>query len=279
MNSNSLYFNIYYCNGGQTDVYAPASGRISKTGRHHKLILITGGNGKIMIGDKKYKITKGTLVYYPPVLQEDIKVSIEEPVTYLSVLFDYVSVALEDGKYSVADAAAASALQLVQNLTDFYPAEIIFEKMVRTWKAKLPGYEFISKTLLQEFLIAIFQNRNRQSPNYAASLKTEKVIQYMREHIDCRINLKELAELVQISTFRLSKIFKEITGYSVIDYFNKIKIDQAKALLLEGDRKIKGVAQLLGFSDEFYFSRLFKRIEGRSPRAYLEGVQEGKSIL
>ena len=66
---------------------------------------------------------------------------------------------------------------------------------------------------------------------------------------------------------------KETTGYSVIEFFNKIKVDRAKELIIEGDKKIKEVAQVLGFTDEFYFSRIFKKIEGTSPsKFYIKNV-------
>ncbi|MNI36476.1 HTH-type transcriptional activator Btr [compost metagenome] len=80
--------------------------------------------------------------------------------------------------------------------------------------------------------------------------------------------MTELAELVQLSYTYLSRAFKEITGYSVIEFFNKLKMDKAKALLLEDGMKIKDVAQTLGYSDEFYFSRLFKKMEGVSPSEF-----------
>ncbi|AHF11362.1 MULTISPECIES: hypothetical protein [Dehalobacter] len=84
---------------------------------------------------------------------------------------------LNDGKHEITEAVETLPLQPVQNLTDFYAVEELFEKLVHTWNAKLPGYEFISKTLLQELLIAIMQNIKRQNPNYAASLRVEKGIQ------------------------------------------------------------------------------------------------------
>ena len=72
----------------------------------------------------------------------------------------------------------------------------------------------------------------------------------------------------KLSPTYLSRTFKETTGYSVIEFFNKIKIDKAKELIIEGNKKIKEVAQTLGFTDEFYFSRIFKRIEGISPSEF-----------
>jgi YesN/AraC family two-component response regulator len=122
--------------------------------------------------------------------------------------------------------------------------------------------------LFQQLIIAISQNRKKQNQNYATSLKVEKIIQYMHQNINNKVTLTELSEMVHLSPFYLSKSFKETTGYSVIEYFNKIKIDKAKELMIEGNKKVKEVAQALGFTDEFYFSRMFKRIEGISPSEY-----------
>lgn len=275
MNTNNLFFNILYCNGNRPDAHITHARKISKTVKHHKLIFITEGKAKIVVGEKKYSIKKGTLIYLSPASPIDIEINVKEAIAFLSVLFDYTNVVLCDGKYGITDPVRVLPLQPIQDLMDFYPVESVFEKLILTWNAKLPGYEFISRTLLQELFITIFQNRNNQSSNYAASLKVEKIIQYMREHVDHKINLAELAAIVQISTFHLSKIFKEKTGYSVIEYFNKIKIDQAKVLLIEGDKKVKEIANALGFSDEFYFSRIFKKTEGISPSEYHNKIVHG----
>jgi YesN/AraC family two-component response regulator len=87
----------------------------------------------------------------------------------------------------------------------------------------------------------------------------------MHENITKKLTLSQLSDMVGLSPTYLSRAFKERTGYSLIHFFNKLKIDKAKELIIDGDRKIKEVAKELGFGDEFYFSRLFKKIEGVSP--------------
>ncbi|MCB2362081.1 helix-turn-helix domain-containing protein [Clostridium estertheticum] len=61
--------------------------------------------------------------------------------------------------------------------------------------------------------------------------------------------MEHLSKLVQLSSTYLTRIFKETTGYSVIKFFNKIKVDKAKELIIEGDKKVKEVAEILGFTD------------------------------
>ncbi|MBV7274380.1 helix-turn-helix transcriptional regulator [Clostridium sp. PL3] len=90
----------------------------------------------------------------------------------------------------------------------------------------------------------------------------------MNQNIDKKITVTELSELVKLSPTYLSEAFKDVTGYSIIKFFNKIKIDRAKELIIEGDKKIKEVAGLMGYNDEFYFSRMFKNIEGISPSEF-----------
>ncbi|WP_050769791.1 helix-turn-helix transcriptional regulator [Paenibacillus sp. oral taxon 786] len=87
--------------------------------------------------------------------------------------------------------------------------------------------------------------------------------------------MAELSDLVHLSTYYLSRAFKQTTGFTVIEYFNKLKIDKAKELILESDKKIKEIALELGFADEFYFSRIFKRTEGMSPSEYYSKIVHG----
>lgn len=90
----------------------------------------------------------------------------------------------------------------------------------------------------------------------------------MHQKIDQKITLGELAQFVHTSPAYLSRIFKRMTGYTVIAFFNQIKINKAKEMLIEEDKKIKEIALDLGFVDEFYFSRVFKQLEGVSPTEY-----------
>ncbi|MNO45145.1 HTH-type transcriptional activator Btr [compost metagenome] len=175
---------------------------------------------------------------------------------------------LDEGEWFVRAEAENLPLQAAQELRDYYQVEEQFLKVVDSWNAKLPGYEYVSKTAFQQLLIAIYHNTRRQNQNYATSLKVEKLIQYMRENIHRKITLTELSGQAQLSSTYLSRAFKEITGTSIIEFFNQLKMEAAKEMLLEGELKIKEVAGALGFADEFYFSRVFKKTEGISPSQF-----------
>ncbi len=269
MNSHNLFFYIHYCKNSKLNENRKYSCKINRTIQHHELVFVTGGKGSMTIDKKRYQVKEGMLFYIRPDAPYSIEMSdIEELPSFLTVHFGYACVSINENKWDIKHATEMLSLHPGQELKNYYHIEDIFKKLVDTWYAKQPGYEFITKTLLQQLLIAIYQNTRKQDPNYATSLKVEKVIQYMHQNINNRVTLTELSEMIHLSPFYLSRSFKDATGYSVIEYFNKIKIDKAKELIIEGDRNVKDVAQELGFTDEFYFSRIFKKIEGVSPSEF-----------
>lgn len=268
MNINHLFFHIHYCNCRKFNEHKRYSRKITRTIQHHELIFFTGGKGSIIIAKKRYQVKEGMLFYICPDVLHSIELDPEEPVCFQSVHFSYARVSFNENKWEIKNEEKALPLHAAQELRDYYQAEDIFKKLVDRWDAKQPGYEFVAKTLLQQLLIAIFQNLKKQNRNDSASLKVGKIIKYMHENINRKVTLAELSEMVQLSSPYLSRTFKDTTGYSVIGFFNKIEIDKAKELIIEGNKKVKEIAQELGFADEFYFSRIFKRIEGISPSEY-----------
>lgn len=268
MNISNLFFHIHYCNMRQFNDSRKYPSKITRTLQHHELILVTGGKGNVVVKNKSYRIKEGMMFYICPDVLHCIDTDNDDPICFMSVHFSYINVAFSDNKWNIRNETEMLPLDSVQELKDYYHISNVFKKLVDSWNIKLPGYELITKALLQQLIFEIFQSIKKQNQNYSISLKIEKIIKYMHENINNRLTLTELSEMVQLSPTYLSRTFKATTGYSVIGFFNKMKIDKAKELIIEGDKKIKEVAQELRFTDEFYFSRIFKRIEGISPSEF-----------
>lgn len=272
---NNLYFHIHYCNGKKMIDPSNFTSKFARTLPHHELIFICSGSGSFVFGEKRYPIKKGMLLFITPDVPYSIEIDVKGPVGYFTVHFSYAKVSFNDGKWAVQGGLQDYTRHPAQELKDAYLVEEQFQKLVDCWNDKLPDYEFRAKTLLQQLLLTISENLNKQSQNFAASLKVEKIIEYMHQHLNVKVTLPELSNLVQMTPFYLSRTFKETTGYTVIEYFNKLKIDKAKELLIEGNKKIKEVAQELGFVDEFYFSRTFKKVEGMNPSEFCSKIVHG----
>ncbi|MDQ8201426.1 helix-turn-helix domain-containing protein [Pelagicoccus sp. SDUM812003] len=96
----------------------------------------------------------------------------------------------------------------------------------------------------------------------------DKTIEFMHRNVSEKFSLSELAKLAHLSPNHFGALFLKRFQSTPIDYFNRLKIQRACELLTTTQLSVAEVGEALGFSDPFYFSRLFKKVMGKSPRAY-----------
>lgn len=95
-----------------------------------------------------------------------------------------------------------------------------------------------------------------------------KVIEDLTGSLNTVHEPAELAARHHISVSTLRRIIHEYTGFPLNEYIHQLKIGEAKNILLNTDLSVKEIGEALGYKDTFYFSRVFKRITGISPRSY-----------
>lgn len=98
------------------------------------------------------------------------------------------------------------------------------------------------------------------------------VCNYVLENIDEELSLKVVADSLFMNKSYVSEAFKQKTGISFIEYLTIVKMERAKKLIADERLKTYEVAELLGFKDIEYFSRLFKKHWGLSPTEYRQKV-------
>ena len=96
----------------------------------------------------------------------------------------------------------------------------------------------------------------------------DEAMQYIREHFDKNLTLKEIAHAVYISPYYLSHIFKERLNCTVIDYLTSVRMEEAKKLLRKKGLSIVSIAERIGYGDSGYFSKVFKKSEGVTPSTF-----------
>ena len=92
--------------------------------------------------------------------------------------------------------------------------------------------------------------------------------QFIREHQSEELSLGQVAHAVNTSTFYFCKMFKKATGLNFTDYLSRLRIEQAKSLLLNPNSRVSEVAYAVGFQSLTHFNRVFKKIAGESPTEY-----------
>jgi AraC family transcriptional regulator, arabinose operon regulatory protein len=106
------------------------------------------------------------------------------------------------------------------------------------------------------------------------SFNLEVVQNFMLEHIAQPLDLDTLAATAKLSKYHFANKYKSLTGYSPIKHFLNMKMEHACHLLDSSNLSVKGVATALGYDDPLYFSRLFSKTIGLSPRAYRSSVRK-----
>lgn len=92
--------------------------------------------------------------------------------------------------------------------------------------------------------------------------------QYVQEHYREKITLGQVAEVLNISHGHLSSTFKKQVGQNFSDYVNDVKVEKAKALIATHKYMMYEISDILGFDTQYYFSTVFKRKAGCTPKEY-----------
>ena len=90
----------------------------------------------------------------------------------------------------------------------------------------------------------------------------------MKQHFDSPITLQETAGYVDLNPSYFSTLFKQSCGLSFKEYLNYIRIEESKKLLTSTDRSILDIAIDIGFEDQSYFTKVFKKYTGLTPKQY-----------
>ena len=125
-----------------------------------------------------------------------------------------------------------------------------------------------SMTCFQEFFLYLVKERMNSGMQADSGKCIKDIIDMMVINIHENYSLDQLASHMKMSKHHFARRFKETTGYSPMEYFNRLKIQKACELLDTSTIDIKKISDYLSFNTPFYFSEVFKRIVGMPPRNY-----------
>ena len=121
---------------------------------------------------------------------------------------------------------------------------------------------FLLQDMVEGFMDAMFSQTDR------GNLYVRRTLQYIAANYSGRATLEAAAKAAGLSPNYLSSLFKQITGVSFREQLCRVRVEQSKRLLLSTDYSLDDIAAAVGFSDQSYYCRVFKRIVGLTPGQY-----------
>lgn len=128
-----------------------------------------------------------------------------------------------------------------------------------------PSVSEASNDIIQKLSACITSARTIPTEIHSA---VEEINGYIHKHYREPLNIAELAAKYHFNHSYLTRIFKKEKGISPLRLINELRIHDAKSLLLDSPMSVREISEALGFSDQHYFSRIFKDFTGKTPKEY-----------
>lgn len=281
----SCRYDITYSDFNPT-VYFASKMRMLKDGNYHshddftELTYILSGKGKYMIEGVVYDVEAGDMIICNPgVHHQNIVSSREEPtVEFFTGFSDFQFKNMPPNSIVLNN---SSFILHLDTESKREVSRICFEMLAENEACQLGKY-FMLKAHLMQILLHIIRGilelpdskqKTCNFETYNKSYAVKRIVNYLSENYEHKISLDQIAHNMYLSPVYISKIFKEETGESPINYLIKIRLEKAREILEDSDnRSIKSIANNVGYEDVYHFSKLFKKYYGVSPLHYRKTV-------
>jgi len=252
----------------------------------HEFLHVLSGRAVYRVGRTTHELVPGDLLLVPPAVFTESWNEGHEPMRFQFVHFDFQF----GGPYADkpvrgqhrSDRELAKIMRRPRteprlmlpdkvNLAGDERVRLLFDRLIGEVARKEPGHELVTKACLLEVL-AFLQRRGAEcqglpdAPRWHA--KVDRVVRFLHAHYAKPLRLPELASQVHLSRVYLERVFRQQIGCSPMTYLARVRVSQAKRLLLATDLPIKQIAASVGYDDAHYFSRVFQKLEGMPPLEY-----------
>ena len=150
----------------------------------------------------------------------------------------------------------AIAMMLFSEFQDNYNNKLYVDSLTNVLAVNLLRHHTVSKP---------------QVPTYEGGLppgQLSHILDYIDTYLDRNIKLADLAQLLDMSSFHFSRLFKQSIGITPHQYLSQQRVEKAKQLLKQTDRLITDIALECGFSSHSHLSKQFRQVTGITPKAY-----------
>ncbi|SDD02463.1 AraC-type DNA-binding protein [Paenibacillus sp. UNCCL117] len=235
----------------------------------NNMAFIYAGEGRLELDGKGFELGPGRLFHLSPGMSMAIASSREHPLLYYGVHFHQLRIQWEgtECQTSLSETPLPFPRVLALPGTSFHEQAA---SMHAAWQSKEAGYDWTVKLALLRLLDALC-DAAAAVPSVVppiAARQVEGVVQYIQEHYGKPLDRDILAGQASMSVSHFAALFKSVVGISPQRYVEKVRMDHAKSLLAGTVKPISQIAAEVGYSDPLYFTRVFTKTTGMSPRDY-----------
>ncbi|MFD0714864.1 AraC family transcriptional regulator [Paenibacillus sp. GCM10027626] len=151
----------------------------------------------------------------------------------------------------------------------------LFQRMLQLFQTRRSGYHLGMRACMLDMISLLVEELTtaegvmKQHPHKNV---IHEAIHWMEKHYMHDIPLSEFSSQFYLSPNYFRTLFKQATGKTPIEYLTAIRIEKAKQLMQEDSYTISQISTMVGYADLHYFSRLFKKLEGLSPKNYADSI-------
>jgi YesN/AraC family two-component response regulator len=232
---------------------------LNGTAEYWELIHIRDGTGACFIDDKPYFLKKGHFIYIPKGCYRHICADKRYPLELDAIIFEYnfhISIFKE------------LPFPYVFNTSSEMILNNYYAELYNIWTEKKGAFQLAARAIVMKIIYElIFPNDAIYYQNKEAEegSRVNKIKEYIIRHHQGNIQIEDIACLFNLNSAYLGSYFKKHTGYTIRQYINYVRIRNAKKLLMTGKYTVGQVAEQSGYKNIYYFSKMFKHIEGVPP--------------
>jgi AraC-like DNA-binding protein len=237
----------------------------------YHIVLVTNGHGHFVIGNKLIRAEPGHLFLTSPKEPHSFLNAIGENAQYSEVTFEFRN---HEGEpltkpfHEVLSVWAGTSCRSVSHtiISGQLHLDLLheIEQMIRQGSLQIPNLELSLNTSLNKIFLSLVHHIN-ELPDTTASNRIDEVQEYIRSNVYQTLTLTRLAKLASLSPSYLSRRFKQRFGIPPMVFQQRLRIQSAANLLRTTDYPIKHISEITGFSDIYFFSRIFKKNQGQPP--------------
>ena len=164
--------------------------------------------------------------------------------------------------------ARLAAMPTVFTASDSTHMNEDFSELFRAWTEGGEGSLLQCRSRILDILYLLLSDDERRRTFSAHTVKIREIADLLRRDYTKNYSIDELSAMAGLSSSHFRTLFRQTTGMTTVQYVTSVRIARAKDLLLSRTCNVSQAARAVGFSDVFYFSRVFRKVTGMNPSEF-----------